>query len=96
MDDRSTGDTWTSTAWSKFKNRIFLISGLHTNFTEFAQTIFPSPSPPDNPRIAILFRDLFGANLPANRNGNEVLELEIERLRKHATEALRLMNMVPA
>jgi hypothetical protein len=60
------------------------------------QTVFPRPTTASSQRLGIRRGDLFGPALLAGRNGNDVLYLNVERLRDHATRALGFMNLFPA
>lgn len=62
----------------------------------FIQTVFPRPTTTNRQRLEIRRGDLFGDALLAGRNRNDILYLDVERLRDHATRSLRFMNLVPA
>ncbi|KAF7114477.1 hypothetical protein CNMCM5793_008781 [Aspergillus hiratsukae] len=61
-----------------------------------SETIFPRPATASNQRLSIRRSDLFGPAMVAGRNGNDILYLDVEQLRNHATRALSFMNLVPA
>ncbi|GIK02050.1 hypothetical protein Aspvir_006093 [Aspergillus viridinutans] len=63
---------------------------------EQSETIFPRPATPNNQSLWIRRRDLFGPALVPGRNGNDVLYFNVEDLRRYATGALGLMDLVPA
>ncbi|KAL2001959.1 hypothetical protein VTN02DRAFT_937 [Thermoascus thermophilus] len=63
---------------------------------EQSETVFPRPTTAGSQRLGIRRSDLFGPALLAGRNGNDVLYLDVERLRDHATRALGFMDLVPA
>ncbi|KAJ9238589.1 hypothetical protein DTO169E5_4789 [Paecilomyces variotii] len=60
------------------------------------ETVFPRPTTTNLQRLEIRRGDLFGDALLAGRNRNDILYLDVERLRDHATRSLRFMNLVPA
>ncbi|KAJ9315242.1 hypothetical protein DTO271D3_4409 [Paecilomyces variotii] len=60
------------------------------------ETVFPRPTTTNRQRLEIRRGDLFGDALLAGRNRNDILYLDVERLRDHATRSLRFMNLVPA
>jgi len=62
----------------------------------YIQTVFPRPTTTNLQRLEIRRGDLFGDALLAGRNRNDILYLDVERLRDHATRSLRFMNLVPA
>jgi hypothetical protein len=63
---------------------------------EQSETVFPDPTTGNNQRLGIRRRDIFGPALLAGRSGSDVLYLDINQLRGHATKALHFMNLVPA
>lgn len=68
----------------------------HPNYLNFVQTIFPRPSTAGSQQLRIRRRELFGAAMLTGRNGDDILYLEVEQLRVHATRALSFMNLTPA
>ncbi|KAJ9255403.1 hypothetical protein DTO207G8_3159 [Paecilomyces variotii] len=60
------------------------------------ETVFPRPTTTNRQRLEIRRGDLFGDALLAGRNQSDILCLDVERLRDHATRSLRFMNLVPA
>lgn len=73
-----------------------LINGSHTYCLVFVQIVFPRPTTARGQRIGNRRNDLFEAALLAGRNGNDILYLDVERLRDHATRALCFMNLTSA
>jgi hypothetical protein len=73
-----------------------LINLSHTYYLEFVQTVFPAPPPGTNQQLGIRRRDLFGQALVSGRNPNDILYLDIDRLRYYAADSLQRMNLVPA
>ncbi|GIJ84795.1 hypothetical protein Asppvi_003646 [Aspergillus pseudoviridinutans] len=59
-----------------------------------SETIFPRPATPND--LWIRRRDLLGPALLPDRNGDDMLYFNVERLRDKATGALGLMDLVPA
>ncbi|KAJ9294937.1 hypothetical protein DTO271G3_6499 [Paecilomyces variotii] len=65
-------------------------------FLKQTETVFPRPTTTNRQRLEIRRGDLFGDALLAGRNRNDILYLDVERLRDHATRSLGFMNLVPA
>ncbi|TQB70096.1 hypothetical protein MPDQ_000970 [Monascus purpureus] len=63
---------------------------------EQSEIVFPRPTTARGQRIGNRRNDLFEAALLAGRNGNDILYLDVERLRDHATRALCFMNLTSA
>jgi hypothetical protein len=80
---------------SEVCSRLF-INVSHTYYLRLVQTVFPRPANANSQGLRIRRGDLFGPALLAGRNGNDILELDVERLRDHASRALGFMNLVPA
>ncbi|KAJ9203610.1 hypothetical protein DTO164E3_2532 [Paecilomyces variotii] len=60
------------------------------------ETVFPRPTTTNRQRLEIRRGDLFGDALLPGRNQSDILYLDVERLRDHATRSLRFMSLVPA
>jgi hypothetical protein len=82
--------TWLQVSRLTFK--IIVISCLLI----FVQTILPRPATDSNQRLSIRRSDLFGPALVPGRNGSDILYLDVEQLRHHATRALGSMNLIAA
>lgn len=60
------------------------------------EDIYPVPGSAASQHLTIRRRDLFGSALMPGRNGNDILNLDMELLRKHALKSLNVMNLGPA
>ncbi|PKX89817.1 uncharacterized protein P174DRAFT_378604 [Aspergillus novofumigatus IBT 16806] len=86
--------------WTKLQERVSGTVELFVRDTngmptlQQSETIFPRPISPNN--LTIRRRDLFGPALVPGHNGNDILYLDLERLRNYATRRLSFMNLVPS